>query len=159
MSGKRFNCQQTHLKFNTTYWFHFYFWQIIFQTIEILVPSNNCTTAASFCRVWAQFKDVTNSPEVQVLRKGMQRRGAGGFPWSRESLIFSLCSFHFGSLPLLSTNNFCVSSGQTFCPASLNSQCQWVYWTQVGKNDWRWEMGRTLFAVRLRSSRGRHRLR
>lgn len=41
-------------------------------------------------------------------------------------------AFTLRSLPFLSINNSWVSLGQTFYPASLSSQCQRVYWTQVG---------------------------
>lgn len=106
---------------------------MIFQNIEILAASNILSHSRQplpcVC-IKAQFKGK-NSPEVQVIHRVMQRREAGGVQWWRECFTFPLCSFPLQSLPFLSINSFCISSDQTFCPPSLGSQCQRIYWSQV----------------------------
>lgn len=46
----------------------------------------------------------------------MQGAGAGGFPWSRESLIFPLCSFHFAVPPLFFNKQFPYFLWPNFLP-------------------------------------------
>lgn len=84
--------------------------------------------------MWARSKDVRTVLRLRScvkVRKGEGREGLHG-RWNRyysPSVAFTLKP---PPPPPLSINNFYISSGQTFCPLFLGSQCQWVYWTQVG---------------------------
>lgn len=90
----------------------------------------------SLYRVSVQSKDVRTVLRFRSCLKGMQRKGAGGFPWSRESLISLLCSFHFAVPPPSFNKQFLYFLCPNFLPSVFGlSMSVGRLDTGGGKND------------------------